>query len=442
MLVSSAVRIAQQPDATFGASIGIPHLQHALGQVTKLGENLVRNVLGKPTGPVTRAEVTRVLWAMAGAAQRVGPLDAQATEALGRRVLHLPPAEPWTPQRKQELWILTARAIAADVDPGDPFTLAAFHLAAKGAFGPAYLLREGGTVRGYNWSGGTAPGGLDLRTVGRPEQEPGGDTKVGSAPAPWAENGEPGDVLTVWTAADPQGMVVLRLADMPPMRINDQEFLALLDLAPLLRTTPLGVPLLFASSRTGSPGRHSPLPQVFTDRTGRAGWAYTAPLRLESADTAQDGTPAPVRVVELPDPATGALGTWQKTLLRAGAPVTSGAAMVSSPPAGAVAAADPLFAPQTLLTDDSGAVRGRNWTGERIDLLRADRTLVVEDRPGEAGFRHADESAPWGAEAYVVGAEEVPGGGVRTHDGQVLSRAEFARKLAADPALSALPARV
>ncbi|NJQ03980.1 hypothetical protein, partial [Streptomyces zingiberis] len=437
VLDHSAQKLKQQPDAKFSENIGIPHLQNAVNQLTKLGEGLVRNVLGKPAGPVTRAEVTRVLWAMAGTARRMGALDPAATEGLGRPVLHLPPTEPWTPQRKQELWILTAHALTLHVDADDRFALSALHLAGKGAFGPAHVLREGGAVRGYNWSGAVAPGGLDLRTVSRESADSGGTVSV---PAAWTAEGEPAEVLSVWTAADPKGMVVLRLADMPPMRVHDQELLALLDLAPLLRATPLGVPLLFLSSRAGAADRHSPLPQVFTDRTGRNSWAYSGPLGVE---TPPDG--APLRLIERIDPATGAPGSWNKAWLRkgqaTGVPFTS-MAMVSSPPAGAVAAADPLFAPQTLLTDDSGAVRGRNWTGEQITKLRADRTLVVENWPGPPGFREMDQDAPWGPETFVVGAEEVPGGGVRTYDGQVLSRAEFARKLAADPALSALPAHV
>ncbi|MDW6059165.1 lonely Cys domain-containing protein [Streptomyces sp. FXJ1.4098] len=448
----AAKRLAEKPDARLSEDIADPYIQHALNQVTKLGAGLVRTVLRQPeTTPVTQRAVTRVFWAMAGAAQRMGGMDAAFTERLGREVLHMPPDEQWTPAKKQELWILTAQAIGTGLDPSDYFTLAAFHLASKGAFGPAHLLKEGETVRGYNWSGTPAPDGVYLRVVGRQDQEDGG-TSLKYFRAAWTADGEPEDVMVVWTDTDADGFVVLHLPGMPPLRLPDQEFLALLDLAPMLRATPLGVPLVFVVSGAGgvgSAGRPSPLSQVFTDRTGRNGWAYGAPLTVVPTTPPAGAASAPLRILGLPEAGTGKPGRWSKTWLDRPDPTTitssatQGAALMSSPPPRTAPpapsdATDPLLSPATLMRDASGVVRGRTLTHEQVLRVRTDRVLVVQDRPGEPEAREPDEPAPWGGDAYMVDGELVPGG-VRILGGQVLTYEEFAEKLGDDPELAKLP---
>ncbi|WP_037805191.1 lonely Cys domain-containing protein, partial [Streptomyces sp. NRRL F-5135] len=242
----AAQTLTGKPAARLGEDMPDMFIQHALKQMTQMGAGLVRNVLRQPGAdtPVTKKAVTWAFWAMAGTARQLGGMDAVFTEKLGRRVLHMFPDEQWTPARKQELWILTAQAIAAGLDPADYFTLSAFHLASKGAFGPAHLLQEGGNARGYNWSGTPAPDGVDLRAVGT--QEKAGDTASRKHfGAPWTAEGEPGEAMVVWTDTDADGFPVLHLPGMRPFRVADKELLALLDLAPLLRVMPLGVPLVF-----------------------------------------------------------------------------------------------------------------------------------------------------------------------------------------------------
>ncbi|HBF83222.1 MAG TPA: hypothetical protein DD420_25875, partial [Streptomyces sp.] len=334
--------VAQKPAAPLSEAVADPAILHAMRQVTQLGAAVVRNVLRQPESvPVTKRAVTHAFWAMAGAAQQMAGRDDAFTEKLGRRVLHMFPDEQWAPARKQQLWMLTAQAISAGLDPADFFTLSAFHLASKGAFGPAHHLRDGEKFQGFNWSGRPAPGGVDLRGVGRQDKE-GDGSSLKHFRAPWTAEGEHEDVMVVWTDTDAEGFVVLHLPGTPPFRVTDGEFLALLDLAPVLRMTALGVPVLFVLSGAGSgAGRPMVLSEAFSNRTARNGWAYSGALTVAPTTPAPGTTAAPMRLIGLPETKSGKPGVWRKAWLQGLdssvlAPAPYGDALFSSPKPSAV----------------------------------------------------------------------------------------------------------
>ncbi|MGW2213199.1 lonely Cys domain-containing protein, partial [Streptomyces sp. NPDC001781] len=313
----AAQRLSQNPAARLGEALPDPLILHAQRQITQFGAVLVRNVLRLPeNAPVTKSAVTWALWAMAGAARQMAGRDEAFTEKLGRRVLHLSPEDPWTPARKQQLWVMTAQAIAARLNPADYFTLAAFHLASMGAFGPAHALMDGEKFQGYNWSGTPAPGGVDLRVVGRQDRD-GDGTSLTHFRAPWRADGEPEDVMVVWTDTGTDGFVVLHLPGTPPLRVADREFLALLEMALPLRAASLGIPVLFVLSGAGSgSGRPMTLSEAFSNRTARNGWAYSGPLTVAPGTPPQGTGVAPLRLVGLPEAGTGKQGVWRKAWLR------------------------------------------------------------------------------------------------------------------------------
>ncbi|WP_344285689.1 lonely Cys domain-containing protein, partial [Streptomyces hebeiensis] len=366
----SAQVLALKPGARLGEDMPDLFIQHALKQVTQMGAGLVRSVLRQPGAdtPVTKKAVTWAFWAVAGAARQMGGMDAAFTEKLGRRVLHMFPDEQWTPARKQELWVLTAQAIAAGLDPSDYFTLAAFHLASKGAFGPAHLLQEAGNARGYNWSGTPAPDGVDLRAVGTQDQA--GDTASRKHfSAPWAAEGEPGEAMVVWTDTDADGFPVLHLPGMRPFRVADRELLALLDLAPLLRVMPLGVPLVFvASGPGGDKGRSMVLSEAFSNRTARNGWAYSGPLTMAPATTPSPrASSGPLRLVGLPEAGTGQPGAWRKAWLQG----LNSSVLFTAPYGDAVFSSPTPVIPRTLTApEDSGPlVLSRDELTRRVHLV-------------------------------------------------------------------------
>ncbi|MFE2397658.1 lonely Cys domain-containing protein, partial [Streptomyces sp. NPDC059425] len=391
--------LERKPEAALGEAIGDPAIQHAVRQVTQFGEPLVRNVLRQPENvPVTKRAVTRAFWAMAGAARQMAGRDDAFTEKLGRRVLHLFPDEEWAPARKQQLYTLTAQAVAAGLDPADFFTLAAFQLASRGAFGPAHHLRAGEAFQGFNWSGGPAPAGLDLRVVGRQ------DTGDDGAPlqhfrAPWAAEGEPGDAMVVWTDTDAEGFVVLHLPGMRPLRVADREFLALLDLAPPLRTVALAVPVLFVLSGAGSgAGRAATLSEAFSDRTARNGWSYGGALTVAPTTPPPDGAPAPLRLIGRPGTAGGRQGVWHKAWLRGLnssvlVPAPYGDALFSSPKPPARPASVPDTAPPTAPAAPSSTAltAPRSLTGVEAPvpppLSRAELTALVPRVTGREPLR-------------------------------------------------------
>ncbi|MYX76800.1 lonely Cys domain-containing protein, partial [Streptomyces sp. SID3915] len=334
--------VAQKPAAPLSEAVADPAILHAMRQMTQLGAAVVRNVLRQPESvPVTKRAVTHAFWAMAGAARQMAGRDDAFTEKLGRRVLHMFPDEQWAPARKQQLWMLTAQAISAGLDPADFFTLSAFHLASKGAFGPAHHLRDGEKFQGFNWSGRPAPGGVDLRGVGRQDKE-GDGSSLEHFRAPWTAEGEHQDVMVVWTDTDAEGFVVLHLPGTPPFRVADGEFLALLDLAPVLRMTALGVPVLFVLSGAGSgAGRPMVLSEAFSNRTARNGWAYSGALTVAPTTPAPGTTAAPMRLIGLPETKSGKPGVWRKAWLQGLnssvlAPAPYGDALFSSPKPSAV----------------------------------------------------------------------------------------------------------
>ncbi|MFE1459398.1 lonely Cys domain-containing protein, partial [Streptomyces sp. NPDC058735] len=313
----AAQRLSQNPAARLGEALPDPVILHAQRQITQFGAVLVRNILRLPeNAPVTKKAVTWAFWAVAGAVRQMAGRDEAFTERLGRRVLHLLPGEPWSPAKKRQLWVLTAQAVAARLDPADHFTLAAFHLASKGAFGPARALMDGEKFQGYNWSGTPAPGGVDLRVVGRQERD-GDGTSLTHFRAPWRADGEPEDVMVVWTDTDADGFAVLHLPGMPPFRVADEELLALLDMAPPLRVTSLAVPVLFVLSGPGSgAGRPMTLSEAFSHRTARNGWAYSGPLTVAPGTPPQGTGVAPLRLIGLPEAGTGKQGVWHKAWLQ------------------------------------------------------------------------------------------------------------------------------
>ncbi|WP_308370024.1 lonely Cys domain-containing protein [Streptomyces sp. McG3] len=395
--------LAQKPEAPLGEAIGDPAIQHAIRQVTQFGAPLVRNVLRQPENvPVTERAVTQAFWAMAGAAQQMAGRDDAFTEKLGRRVLHVFPDEEWAPARKQHLYMLTAQAIAAGLDPADFFTLAAFHLASKGAFGPARQLRSGEGFQGFNWSGSPAPGGIDLRAVGR--QDTGADgASLQHFRAPWAAEGEPADAMVAWTDTDADGFVVLHLPGMRPLRVADREFLALLDLAPPLRTVALGVPVLFVLSGAGSgTGRAAALSEAFSNRTARNGWSYSGALTVApttppaATATPQPGAAAPLRLIGRPETASGRPGAWRRAWLQglnssvlATAPY--GEALFSSPKPAARLTPVPDTEPSTAPPSTALLTTPRSLTGAEITvgppLDRAGLTALVRRVTGREPVR-------------------------------------------------------
>ncbi|MDW4911780.1 hypothetical protein RB628_42460, partial [Streptomyces sp. ADMS] len=69
--------------------------------------------------------------------------------------------------------------------------------------------------------------------------------------------------------------IVLHLPGRTPFAVSEDEFLALLDLDPALRTTPLGTPVLFLTSGPGA--LRAEVVQRFAERTGRPAFSYSAP---------------------------------------------------------------------------------------------------------------------------------------------------------------------
>ncbi|WP_431775189.1 lonely Cys domain-containing protein [Streptomyces cucumeris] len=317
----AVARLRQSPDARLSEDIKDPQIQHAMTQLNRIGERLVRQVLRLPPDiPVGGREQARALWALVAAGRRLAGMNPDFQAKMGRTVLHMPPEEEWAPTKKMDLLGRVAQVVAAGLDPSDYATLAAFDLMAKGAFGPAHLLREGTTVRGYNWSGIPAPDGVDLRVVERQVEGPDGDSSQQS-PAGWTAHGEPENIMAVATDTDGHGFVVMHLAGLHPIRVADLEFLALLDLAPLLRATPLGTPLLFLTSGLADTGRKVQVPQLFSNRTSRQSWSYSASLSLAPTSPAPGATSSPLRIVARPQPGTRAL--WRKTALEAPNPAGS-----------------------------------------------------------------------------------------------------------------------
>ncbi|NJQ03975.1 hypothetical protein HCK00_26585, partial [Streptomyces sp. PLAI1-29] len=437
-LEASRTLLDGQPDARLGDQLPDSELAYAAGEFGKPGRNdLVRDILRKPTGSLSSADIARAFWATTAAARVLDTMEPAEREHLGRGVLHVPATVPWSDERSLELGALVARAHARGLDSTDRHVLAALHLVELGAFRPASHVTDGTSVHGYNWSGVPTPDGVDLDRTRAVRKTATGKAFDSPAP-PWASSPtKPWMILTGMR----QGIVELHLPGAPgPVRVPDAELWALLDLDPVLSQIGLGRPVAFLTSefKVGTTGTRSRA-QAFTDRTGRSAWAYTGPLEFDPA-----GPGAPSVVTARRDKK---LGMWRKTTWQARPVTASAGPLVTTgspdvPDVGSLTLGESgsggLLAAGTLLTSASGGSRGRNWTGEKVRQVRLGRVRVFEERPGVALREVSEGAAPWGDAAWVVWA----GGdasGVRGPDGRVLSAEQVAAELAADPELAKLP---
>ncbi|WP_435193301.1 lonely Cys domain-containing protein [Streptomyces sp. NRRL F-5630] len=438
LLDFAAARVAADPGAKLTRAVPSPAVQITLHQLARQGEQVTRLVQSLPApATFTPRHVASTFWAMVRAAQLFGSLSSAEREAMGRQVLHLDATVVWNRLWQESLWALTAKAIAEGLDVSDRDLLAAYHLNESGAFAQAAMLTQGSDIQGVNWSGTAAPAGIDWVNVRQMTPGPDGLAMRPVQPE-WTGPGVPMPLLNV-VEADRGGNIVLHVPGLAPVRVSENEYLALLDMSPGLRTVPLDVPVLFLT--TGDGALSPELVQRFSQRTGRPAFGYGAPMTLTSADPS-----IPLGIRALVDPATNAPGPWitatrllttaQTSTART---TTFGAtarddATVFGPTAPTTQATDPFVDPNALVRDASGTVRGRDLTGTLTDRVRIDRVRVVLGGLGKPEVEEPDQSAPWGGEAYVIGD--------RAFDGQRLSHEEFAEKLAHDPELAKLPPHV
>lgn len=254
---------------------------------------MVRSVLRLPPGaPVRDQDKARVLWASARAARMLGGMSRAELESLGRAVLHLPDTVRWDRPRGQALAVLVAAANAEGLDTADRDVLGAFHLKWNGAFSPSVLLSRDGDTQGVNWSGRPAPGGVNARRV----RVIGADGDVQTVVAPWAAPGKSLEYHIVWTDTDPAGGLVLHLPGLGAVPVRSREFLALLELSPLLRTLRLGIPVVFLVSGLGAPGHRG------TDCRRRTRTAPAGPAGATADPSIRRRTTRPIRWTSSPSP--------------------------------------------------------------------------------------------------------------------------------------------
>ncbi|MER6691047.1 lonely Cys domain-containing protein, partial [Streptomyces minutiscleroticus] len=312
--LDQAVRMLAAPQSgPLSTAIGDPLLRNALAQLAQHGEALVRTVLRRPpqAGPVGPKETAQVLWALHAGARKLAALGPDG-EARARRILHLPADQPWTPAGQRQLWFLAAHAVVADVDVNDDTALAALHLTTLGAFAPQHhLVRDGGRFTGFNWSGNPAPGGLDMEAFTRHMPQSDGGVEHRRSEYPWTVQKQE-EAAVFWADAHPDGRIVLRLAGQPEITVSDEEFLALLDMAPPLRAGALEVPVALLVPRTTGPGRN--LPAAVATRTSRPTWAFTGVLHPDPAPAADGAAPVPLHLLAPPDPDTGQHGRWGRAM--------------------------------------------------------------------------------------------------------------------------------
>ncbi|MYV54880.1 lonely Cys domain-containing protein, partial [Streptomyces sp. SID3212] len=176
-----------QPGPTLGDFADLPHVTGAarrLGGLADPDAEAVR-VLGLSGGPaaVGEPERARLFWATVKALEWES--RTPDPDVLTAKVLHLDRPDP---ARREELFLLVARAAAAGRDPYNPTELAAFHLEVLGALGPeTQLVDAKGVPTGRNWSrpapnadgapnaGGVTNAGVvtDRAVVAAPAQEGG-----------------------------------------------------------------------------------------------------------------------------------------------------------------------------------------------------------------------------------------------------------------------------
>ncbi|WP_344285815.1 hypothetical protein, partial [Streptomyces hebeiensis] len=299
-------RLAADPDAELTEAVAAPAVKVALNELGTSGEAVLRTVQGLAPGETpSPRQVASTLWAVVRSAKTLfNELPLAEREAHGRGVLHLDDTDPWDLSKQKTLWALTAKALAEGLDITDRNLLAAYHLKVTGAFDPAALLWQGQNVQGVYWSDTPAPEGINWRSVNQVTRAPDGTTTTRQIVPEWVGPELPEPLLNL-VEVDEDGDIVLHLPGRNPLPVSEDEFLALLDLDPALRTTPLGTPVLFLTS---GPGVLSPeLVERFSQRTGRPAFSYSGPLDLTAADPS-----APLTIVALPEPDTNAPGNWTK----------------------------------------------------------------------------------------------------------------------------------
>ncbi|MGW4240852.1 lonely Cys domain-containing protein, partial [Streptomyces sp. NPDC004749] len=302
LLDFAAARVAADPGARLTDAVPAPALQVTLKQLADKGVHVIGYVQSLSSSAAFSARhVASTLWAMSRVAQTFGSMTTAEQEAVGRKVLHVNAAAVWDQSQEVGLWVLASKAIAEGLDISDRDLLAAYHLKESGAFGPAALLRKGPDVQGVNWSGTPASAGIDGGNVRQMTYGPHG-TSMQLVQPDWVGSGKPPPVLSV-VEVDQAGNIVLHLPGYAPLRVSEDEFLALMDLNPALRSAGLGTPVLFL---TTGPGALSPrLVERYSQRTGRPAFGYGAPMMLTSAAPS-----IPLRILALPDPATMTPGPW------------------------------------------------------------------------------------------------------------------------------------
>ncbi|MGW2212996.1 lonely Cys domain-containing protein, partial [Streptomyces sp. NPDC001781] len=320
LLDFAAARVAADPTSRLTDAVPAPALLATLRQLAARGEQITRHVQSlSASAVVTPRQAASTLWATARASQVFTLMTRADRETMGRKVLHLDASAGWERSQLEDLWMLLSKAIAQGVDVSDHDLLAAYHLKEAGAFGPGALLWQGFNVQGFNWSDAAAPTGINWGTVFEETSGPGDITPVEPE---WVGPGRLIPTLRV-VEVDGAGTVVVHLPGRAPVRVQENEFLALLGLDPELSVFPLGVPVLFLT--TGAGALSPQLVRRFSQSTGRPAFGYSAPMMLMSTDDPL----ASAGILTLPDPATGAPGHWTAATRQ---PTTSGTTNVQNAP--------------------------------------------------------------------------------------------------------------
>ncbi|MCX4966939.1 lonely Cys domain-containing protein [Streptomyces sp. NBC_00654] len=271
--------LAADPAADFGTAVPSRVLDATLNMLAADGEPLSRyaHALPSDAAPTSR-QWASTLWAAARSAQRLfSDPPEERREALGRRILRLAPGTEWNRDRQQEVWALVTRAATQGVDIGDTDTLAAYHLADGGLFGPMDRLNGTSPAGGVNWSDAPAPFGVAWQSPRQIVPGPAG-TSPRPAPAPWIGSGRPYPRIYL-VGACRRGLIGLRLPGGTQVLLSESEFLALLDFDPVLRTLPLKNPALFFATDPAAP-LPAGFARRFADRTGRPAHTAAGPMTL------------------------------------------------------------------------------------------------------------------------------------------------------------------
>ncbi len=317
LLDHAAARIAADPEARLTDAVPSPALRITLTQLADAGEQMIRHVQSLPPQAAFTPAPRRVHPVGHGTGRPALPPDVRR-----RPRGHGPQGPPPRPRHHLEPEP-AARRVGGDgqgdrpghgrhrprparrVPPGGERRLRPGRPAPAGTQHPGRQLVRHARPRCIDWSTLHRPDGAAAHRL-TPE---------------WTGPGTPMPLLNV-VEVDASGTPVLHLPGRAPVPVPENEFLALLDLAPALRTIPLGSPVLFL---TTGPGALSPeLVQRFSQRTGRPAHGYSAPMALTAPDPR-----APLDIIVLPDPATNAPGHWTAATRQSTA-ATSGESRPSS----------------------------------------------------------------------------------------------------------------